>query len=487
MAGSERLTTSLSESILTVLCFDNSDKSNLIANLIQPELFESYYRNVAEKVLEFRQAFKQAPGVAHIDDLFDDYLSDPKHKLFNIYTKILQGLYEQHRSGINVDYITSRVSQFIRNQLLKSGVLQAAQRIQQGGDNAADDVERILLDTVQKKVGLEDPGTFLGDKDRALRFLISDENEYSRMAIKELDKRRICPTRKELFLLIASRKRGKSQALIHIGKLALLQRWKVAHITLEMSENVVIQRYFQSMFSISKRNEKSIRTSFELDEIERVIGFSVEKIKAKLNLEDPNIRKKLVMKMDEWGMRLNNVVVKQFPTGSLTVKGLEAYLDSIEISHKFVPDMCIIDYPALMRLNVDNYTHALGQVTVALRGLAVKRNLAMVVVAQGNRESEQSSRVESSQVAGDISMVSTADTILTYSQTTAERKLGLARLYVSNARNDSDRFTVLIAQDYSTGQFCIDSALMVNNYDNLIEVYSGKIDNDVGDDTQPRD
>src|SRR5262249_16179972 len=154
-------------------------------------------------------------------------------------------------------------------------------------------------------------------------------------------------------------------------------------------------RYFQSMFSISKRDEKSVRTHFELDELERMVGFSVDKAKARLNLEDPNIRKKLSLKLDEWGTRLNNVIVKQFPSGSLTITKLEAYLDSIEIAEKFVPDLLIIDYLALMRLNVDNYTQSLGQTTVLLRGLAVRRNLAIVTAAQGNRESESASKVES--------------------------------------------------------------------------------------------
>ncbi len=479
----EKLTTSLSESILTVLSFDNSDKSNLIANLIQPELFESYYRDLCQKVLEFRQSFKQAPGTAHIDDIFDDVLNNPKHKLFQIYTKILQGLYEQYRSGINVDYISSRVEEFVRQQTLKSGVLQAAQRIQQGGDQAADDVERILLTTIQKKVSAEDPGIFLGDKERSLKFLYQDDNEFCKLGIGELDKRKLCPTRKELSVFIAPRKRGKSQYLIHVGKMALLQRWKVAHISLEMSEEVVIQRYFQSMFSVSKRDEKAVRTHFELDELERVIGFSVDKVKAKLNFEDPNIRKKLSLKHDEWGMRLNNVVVKQFPSGSLTIAKLEAYLDSIEITHKFIPDLLIIDYLALMALSVDNYTHSLGQTAVLLRGLAVKRNLAVATAAQGNRESESASKVESFHIAGDISIIATCDLAITYSQTNAERSLGLARLYISNARNEMDRFTILISQNYSTSQFCVDSAMMSNKYFDLVEIQAGQLGGDIGDDS----
>ncbi len=471
----DRLTTSLSESILTILCFSNEDKANLIANLVSPELFESYFRPICASVIEYRQTFKQAPGPSHIDDLFDEVLSQPKHKLYDIYKQILRGLYDQSRSGFNTDYIASRVSEFIRQQTLKSGVLEAAQRIQQGGEGYSEDVERILLDTVQRKVELEDPGVRLGDKDRALRFLDNDANESCKLGIAELDKRKLNPTRKELFLYIGSRKSGKSQFLIHCAKMAMLQRWKVAHITLEMSEEVVIQRYFQSMFSISKRPDKSIKTYFDFDDLGHLAGFDVQNTSAKLNLEDPHIRKKISARMTEWGIKLNNVIVKQFPSGDLSIKKLEAYLDSIEIAHKFIPDIIIIDYIALMKLSVENYTQHLGQLGVGLRGLAVRRNLAVVTAAQGNRESESSSRVESHMVAGDISLVSTADLIITYSQTNAERALGLARLFVSNARSEEDRFTILISQNYATSQFALDSAIMTSNYTHLLEMQSSQI------------
>lgn len=474
--ANERLTTSLSESILTVLSFSDHEKADLIANLVRPDLFETYYKNICTKVLEYRQQFKQPPGPGHLDDLLDGILSDPKHKLHDIYQKILTGLYEQNRSGINVDYVASRVSEFVRFQTLKQGILEAAQRIQQGGESSSEDVERILLNTVQKKVNIDDPGTYLGDKERALRFLNENNNDYCQIGIKELDKRRLCPTRKELCLFVAARKRGKSFFAIHIGKLASLQRWKVLHITLEMSEEIVLQRYFQTLFSISKRNETSVTTFFERDELGRLSGLDVQRKKAKLNFEDPKIRKKLSMKLDEWGLRLNNVIVKQFPTGSLTVPQLESYIDSIEIAEKFIPDLIIVDYPQLMKLSTDNYTNSLGQTVVGLRGIAVKHNAAMLVLAQGNRASEDSKQVGSHQIGYDVSMVATCDLCITYSQTPAEKTLGLARLFVANARNDEDRFTVLASQNYATGQFCIDSAMINSNYHDLVEVTSGRLD-----------
>jgi intein/homing endonuclease len=846
----DQLSSSLSESLLTLISFVNSDKSRLVVSSITPELFDgAVYRDIATRVITYWKKFNQPPGSSHIDDLFDHILGDPNNRLARTYKQLLFGMYEQAKS-INVDFVSSRVFSFVKQQTLKLGVLQAAQRYQQGGDDVAEDVERILLDTVKTKVEIEDPGVFLGDKKRALKFLDQDQNEYCPIGIHQLDYRGICPTRKELFLFIGARKAGKcieenslvllpngkrksikkvfedrdpfvlalneelgeiievpvfdyydnglqdcwevitkqgkklittqdhlyktesgwkklsdlqigidriavptfvpnlgkniefdskqikllgyliadggltddnsitftkedviiqkdfescvsymedfvtwhkskrfgylvslgkgsrggsntiqwlrklgiqglkskhkfipnfifelsdkligyflqalfscdgsvygnsdieysssssilvegihhcllrlgivsklfyfsatlngkkfpgyagiyirgknnltkfkntigfigvkslrldkllvklekkpskftagcrryevrstknrfvkysnfmmfdkiqsisyvgkkqtydlaiakyhnflaNDVLVHnswfvvnVGKKALLQRWKVCHISLEMSEERVIQRYFQSFFGIAKRNESFLSTQLEFDELRRLSGFATEKVSPTLSLSDPKIRAKLSSRIDEWGIRLNNILVKQFPSGALTISKLKSYLDSIEIVHKFVPDILIVDYTALMKLDSRDYVRSLGQILVDLRGIAVERNIAVVAPAQGNRETEHSSKVQSAQIAGDISMVATADAVITYSRTDQEKQLNLARLYVSNARNDEDRFTILITQNYRTGQFVLQSAPMISNYWETMKAKLGSLESE---------
>jgi len=67
-------------------------------------------------------------------------------------------------------------------------------------------------------------------------------------------------------------------------------------------------------------------------------------------------------------------------------------------------------------------------------------------------------------VAEDKSKLDTSDTVITYSQTKAELRLGLARLYLEYSRTAQRDLTVLITQAYTTGQFAIQSALMQSAY-----------------------
>jgi hypothetical protein len=91
--------------------------------------------------------------------------------------------------------------------------------------------------------------------------------------------------------------------------------------------------------------------------------------------------------------------------------------------------------------------------------------MAVAVVSQSHRGAAKSKVVDGSNVAEAYSKIAHADCIITYSQTAAEHKMGLARLFVSGGRNDEDRVTVVVSQNYATGIFAVDSVLMAgSNY-----------------------
>lgn len=254
--------------------------------------------------------------------------------------------------------------------------------------------------------------------------------------------------------------------LIQLAKMAMLHRLKVCHITLEMSEERSAQRYMQALFAMSKRKEKSIVTKFNRDSLGRLEGFDEKEISPRLSMDDPKIAAKLQRRIKKFGPRLlDNIIIKQFPTGTLSVRQLEAYLDGLENSERFVPDLLIIDYPDLMNIDKNNYRLSIDEIYKQLRGIFVKRNVAGAIVSQGNRSSEKAKHVGSDNVAEAWSKIAHADCVITYNQTTAEKRMNLARLHVSAGRNDEDRITVVISQNYNMGIFAVDSVLMAGaNY-----------------------
>jgi replicative DNA helicase len=143
---------------------------------------------------------------------------------------------------------------------------------------------------------------------------------------------------------------------------------------------------------------------------------------------------------------------------------LRSYLDNLEQTEKFVPDLLIVDYPDLMKIDKDNFRLALDEIFKELRGIAVSRNIALAAVSQSHRSAAKAKQVGMDNVAEAYSKIAHSDIVLTYTQTIQEQKLGLARLFVAKGRNDGDKFVVYISQAYTTGQFVIDSAVAKGTY-----------------------
>lgn len=829
----EKLGTSLSESLLTLLCF-GGDAGQIASGMVTANLWAEPYTDIARRAIDYRVHFREAPGEAHIDDLFDDML-DMSNKREPIFRRILVSLYRLSEN-LNEDYVLSRVTEFMRRQMQKTVIQKAAQRIQQGGQEVADEVDVILGELSRFQFENLDPGTFAGDPSRALSFLDPGSRDILKLGIKELDDAEICPARGELYAIMGRRNSGKciagdervqlpdgrwkpisdvvrdhdprvvafderrkcfvaaevtghfdrgpqqcleirtragrivkatpshrfltnhgwieaqslrvkvdkiaapaalrhlgtgsippqqlrllgylisdgdighptsitwtktdpdvredfircvraigddalpfsdlgfrisagqerrgkhgqnrtlrwlrelglhgcrsgskfvpdfiyglrdediaefllglftgdsalegngrtkatitytsaswrlvagvsalltrlgvvsrfkrftprykarrlsgyarltinskaqifrfltmvgfigrkadlaikmidglashpehrqhkivplgeeaifdeveavspaglldtfdlsvaghhnfiasniivhnSMFLTHLAKQAHLQKWRSMDMTGEMSEEQKLQRFFQNIFAISKWPEIYDQTLLELDDLGRLASLAKEKRKPLLSLQDPDVREVIADAMGEWGIELSNYNVKRFPTGSLTIRKLEAHLDFMEQAHNFVPDLLMIDGPQNMKLDAGHLREDLMRTVVDLRGIAQKRDMAVVVTWQGNRAGETARTLQSQHAGEDISIFATADNVITLNASREEQERGLARLFAAKVRMDRAGQTVLITQSYRTAQFCLQSAAPGSAYWSLFKEFS---------------
>ena len=463
MPDFDRLSGVIVESLLTAIAYSGEDAAPLFT-VLDAAMFDGLYRDVAERLLEFRQRYKKPPAPAHLDDIFDDILRDPDHKHYRAYNRILVGIREQAPS-LNVKFLVDRVVTFARQQRLKNGVLLAAERYQRGGDGTLDDVERILLDALRQRVANLDVGDRMNIN--TLDFLDQDdvvEGSKIKIDIDELDKRGLVPTRGELYYILAPRKKGKSWGLQSLCKAAVMGRWNAVYISLENRRPTVKMRFVQSFFSAAKRREPFIKSSFGRDSSGFLDEISYRIVEPEYALYDPEDRAALNRMVWQHKQQFKRLLIMEFPSGTLTVQALDNWLDMVEGETGFVPDLLALDYPQLMKLDNSDMRISYGRTTVELRGLAGRRNLALCAAMQGNRESEDAKILRSKHVAEDISQIATADTVISYNQTEAEKRHNIARLHVVGARTDEDGFTILVSQSYKTGQWYLDSIRMGPEY-----------------------
>lgn len=459
-----RLGGALQENLLIILCFKD-ESCKIVRHAIQTAtLFESsVFRDIAGHAIDFIDQF----GVAikdHLPDHLEHILKGEDARKATSYKRVIDSLY-LNRESVNVDYVLKQLSKFIRGQNLKSGFVKAAEAFDRGDVDAAE-VE--LQKALSTQVVTFDAGLTLDDPKALIGVLDNLQEPGFNLGIKPFDDYGIIPRRKELLVFMASRGKGKSWFCVHAAKMAMLQRWSPLVVSLEMGQNAYASRFLQSFFSISKREAPVRITQLELNRAGKLERHLQEEVDRR-SLSDPDIRDWLSTRARREFGRRPPLIIKEFPTGSLTVDQLEAYLDGLDRFQNFVPDLLIVDYPMLMRHATKEKRVELGQIVERIRGIAVERNLAAIIPWQGNRESEDAYTVRGSQAGEDISILATADTFLTYSRTEYETKLGLARLLVEKCRNDIDDFSAVITQAYAIGQFCLEAVRLEKEYFEVLE------------------
>lgn len=468
MTEAVRIRRALQENALTMLVFDD-EHAAFIRNAIPLELYDLAYRDIAEAAIDYIDRYGEAPR-EHIADLLEDFIEkndDASQRLI----ETLKFLFE-NRDRVNSRYVLDQIAELVRAQSIHKGIIAAAEVLQEGADDALDRAERIILEAVQRRVSVFDPGVRLDDVGSVLAAIDIEEEDAFPTGVRELDKRALGPKRAELHLFIGAAKSGKTWWMVNLAKRAMLRGLRVVHVSLEVSEEIMLRRYVQSMFAIPKRKEKLVNIRFVIDEMGRIEDMEKRERDPQIALESYGALEAIGRKMNRWKRRFSNLIVKRFPTGQLTISGLKAYLDLLEQRMSFIPDLLLLDYADLMYLDTTNYRHELGRLYKDLRGLAVERNIALATASQSNREGAKGKRVDVVNVAEDYSKIATADTIITISRTDQEAALGLARLLVAAARNDEDRIQICLSQSYETGQFVVDSALMGTNYMDIVNEMS---------------
>lgn len=462
------LTEYLQESLLTLLCH-SKDHARLVRAAIPIELWSRSYEQIAMLVYEYIDQYGEPPR-DHLPEVMDKLLTHKDKRESDHHKRNLYFL-DEMKDKINAPYILKRLDDFVRRQSIRSAIIEATPLIQdESNPEALDQLERVLSEATKARAMTFNPGINLGNPKQALAFL-SKSVEALTTGIPELDRHSAGPIIGGLHLFIAPKGRGKSWWLVNVGYRGLLMKENVIHISLEMPAAQVAQRYLQMWFKIANYEDDDLtRVMFNGDKSTNDMKEMLLKtIRPKYTFKDRNIERELTRLIKSWRDSFGRLYIKDFPSGSLTIDGLEAYLDMMETQHRFVPTRLIIDYPDLMKVPVKDFRLALGRTYVNLRGVAGKRGIALSAATQGTRASIDNSNNTEKMVAEDVSKLWTSDTVLVASQTPAERRVGLMRVTVTNNRSARDNYTVVISQAYPVGQFVVDSWMHNKSYERIFK------------------
>lgn len=463
----QQLTGTLQENILTLLAHDDVH-GKIVAAQVVPQLFEGEYRVIAERCVDFWKRHGKAPGAAHMVDLVDDIVSDRANRKGKTYTRILASMLDL-LPHINVRYVLDQLYTFTRMQRLKDAILKSAEKLNEPDAHITiAEVEQMWSELLRARVTTFTPPTKLTDYKRLLEYLESQYAEFI-TGIKELDEAEVVPARGTVMLMLAAKKRGKSWFLINCGAKAIMLRKRVLHITLEMSEEQVLQRYYQNLFSATKYERTVTNRIIDRDAEGFLKGIEEAEVKVDFTFNNSDIDIELRVHIENLGPKSNYLRIVRFPPRSVTIDDIRAYIENLEVVEGFIPDEIILDYVGILKADPKNPRIAQGRNMEEFRALMIERNAAGVTAGQLSKEGFLAKTAGSHNAAEDFSMSFTADITLVFSATDAEKALGLGRLWVTDARDAEDTWGVLLTQNYRSGQFCIDSIRLGNEYFDLLE------------------
>lgn len=222
--------------------------------------------------------------------------------------------------------------------------------------------------------------------------------------------------------------KGKSVFLLNVAGNAVFQGYKVAYLSLELSETDLMKRF--TMFF----------TGLDEDTID---CMKAQDIRAKI-LESYQLK------------NLGKLIVKNFPMSSISVAGIEGWLRQNKQARGWFPDLLVVDYLDIIKRPFKSAdTHEqLEEISKQLKSLAQRYKIPLWTASQVNRHGAQKDIITNEDSSASYAKIFAADVVLTASpkdDKDVDRRT--ANLFVSKNRQGKDGRTLLFECDLDHMRF----------------------------------
>lgn len=368
-------------------------------------------RQLAETLFEHVDEHKALPQRPTLIEELRERLDDDDFKRAE---KSIQQAYREDISDSAA--VLEKLIDFGQQQAYVNATLKAAEDIQRGKR----DVRKLFDEAALIGEDLLDLGLDYAEDVAARRayYLNPDEEQNTiRTGIPHLDMLLGGGLgRGELGVVLAPPKRGKTTTLINFGFGALtsVNRYNVAHYSLEIQQHKVTRRYDDRLMGqrIEYRTSHPDRYGEMLEE--RVKRF----IKGRL-------------------------FVKWYPTRTATVGKIRSHL-SLLAARGFHPDLLLVDYADIMKpaRRLGEMRHEQAGIYEDLRQLAGEFNCAVWTGSQTSKSALEKETVTIEDFAESFEKAAVVDAAIAFCETKDERIENKCRLFAAALRNSEDGRTI---------------------------------------------
>jgi KaiC/GvpD/RAD55 family RecA-like ATPase len=413
-------------------------------------LTTDYHKILFSWIKEFYDEFKESPKKDIIkiyrvkaEQITDDVLLD------NL-LKFIENVCQNYDKQFNEDFVLKESINYLKKQSLTNLNLDLDSYLSTGQIDKAE-MRLLSYKSLEKASG---KSISMFDKVSVMN-AFSDENDVL-FKMKGAFGKVIGDIHREDFVaFLACMKRGKTFTLIDVAVEAMKQGLKVLHVSLEMSENQVMKRYWINLTGQSTIDKENIPFSyFEEDGCGKFRVLSKNIHRKKLTLEDVEKKEKVFKRMFRGG----EVKIYAVPAYSLSVDGLEQEIIRLTEYEDYEPDVVIVDYADIMRpTEKGEYRNQLDSIWKRLRSIAQDRNIAVITASQSGRNA-LTKDAEAQDIAEDIRKMAHVTSLVAINQTEFEKQNGVVRFKQLAVREGEQEYRQAVCtQCLSIGRMVTDS------------------------------
>lgn len=341
-------------------------------------------------------------SVNFINKYYDQYNTTPDVDQIKAETGL--SFKERDVNKDQIQYCSTEIETFCKQRAMESAVLNSVPLIEEQNYGKVEDlIKEAVMVSLKHDLGLDYFGTV---EERLQRML--EHPPIQPTSWTEFDAAMYGGiSRKELLLFAANSGGGKSITLSNLAFNFSRAALNVLYITLELSEEIVGQRFDTMFTGIGRVDWKN-----HVSEIVAVVNS----------------------KKAEFG-RLD---VKYMPAGT-TANDIRAYLKEYELLHGFVPDLLVCDYLDEMGSNEgissENVFEKDKACTSQLRQIGVDYDMFTATASQLNRSAVGATHNDHSQIAGGMSKINICDIFVIIKQTNLQMIEGEITFDFQKTRN----------------------------------------------------
>lgn len=332
------------------------------------------------------------------------------------------GIVLEHKEITNdkIEYCSNEIEKFCKRKAIEHAVLAAPELIINGDYGK---VETMIRDAILVTLGRDLGMQYFDDPEERIRRILESEVPVA-SGWSNFD---ACLNggilRKQMVLFSANSGGGKSIVMANLGLNMMESGHDVLYITLELSEEMVSQRYDSMITSISTAEWRHRTTETAA---------------------------KILSKKDSHG----SLTIKYLPSGTNSNE-IKAYLKEYELQYGKVPDVIIVDYLDEMGTNEnvrsDNVFEKDKAAAGELRNIAVEYNAFVITASQQNRGAVGNTDLNHSHIAGGISKINITDVYVSIIMTDSMRAQGeMAFMFLKTRSSDGVGKTVYMKWNNNT-------------------------------------